>query len=486
MRNRSIVRAFCAVALLACAQPALAQPAPKKPPAGDTSPTPVQPKDPEELTGEKKDTVPPEEEPVAPVPVAAKRLASWREAVVLASAENTDYSISILEVDRFEGIYRQTLAGTLPTITAQGSVTFNLVRSDVQSIDFETGAIETRTVPSSPTAMASVSVRQPLIAPRTWWAIGTAQDQVDLAKTSVEDRKRILIGSVADGIVTVVTAERQAEVNRVSYKAAQDRLRLMKKRKELGAGSDLDIVRFQQDLVVARSTLVQGDEVLRQARERLALALGTTGEYGVEPDISIDDIQDTLARACGKGDLADRADIRALRQQVDISERAVTDADLLYAPTADVVSQFSYSSEDLVGDKNYAFSIQGVLTVPIWDGGARYGVRRSAVAVVKEQEERLKGAERAAKVEITQSDRSVIVAQETLAIAEAARDLAKQTDDLTRRAFEEGAQNVTSFDLVDASRRLREAEVTVTLRELELVRAKISAMLATSNCSAVP
>jgi outer membrane protein TolC len=133
-----------------------------------------------------------------------------------------------------------------------------------------------------------------------------------------------------------------------------------------------------------------------------------------------------------------------------------------------------------VGDKNYAWSVQGVLTIPIWDGGERYGARRSAVAVVRQQEERLDGAMRAAKVEITQAQRAVNVANDSLTVAKRARELAAETDRLSQRAFEAGAG--TSFDLVDASRRLREAELALAVRELELVRAKIAAVLATASC----
>lgn len=467
-----------AVASTASAQPAPAQPAPAKQPAPAAQPAPPPPAN----APTQVNTVATEDEPIPPVVPPTKMLSNWREAVALASAENPDYSIALLEVDRLAGVERQTLAGTLPTVTATGSVTFNIIRSDIQSVDIQTGSLQTITIPASPTALAQVSLRQPLIAPRVWWAIGTASDQTDLARTNVEDKKRILIGGVADAIVTVVTAERMAEVNRVSVKAAQDRLRLMKKRRELGAGSDLDVVRFEQDLVVAKSSLIQGDETLRRARERLGLALGTTVDYGVRPDIAIDDIQVTLERACGAGELADRADLRALRQQRDLSERALTDADLLYVPTADLSSTFTYSSEELIGDKHYSFSITGILTVPIWDGGFRYGVRRSAEAVVKQQDERLDAATRSASIEVTQAQRAVAVSQQSLEIAQSARDLAAQTDVLVRKSFADGG-NVTSFDLVDAARRLREAELTLTVRELELIRSKITALLASSNCT---
>lgn len=418
---------------------------------------------------------------IAPVPVADKTIASWREAIQLASAEDVSYSISILEVERSRGIERQTLAGTLPQLDAQGVLTFNLLRQDVASVDFTTGERTTTTVPSSPTANLSVSLRQPLIAPRVWYAIGTAEKQTELARTATKDNKRVLVAAVADAIVTVVTAERAAEVNRVGVKASLDRLKLQKKRRELGAGSDLDIIRFRQDVVAARGTVIQGDESLRQARERLGLALGSPLQYGVPPDISINDIESTLSRICQKGDLENRADILALRQQKAISERAVTDADLRYAPTADLFSTFTYSSEQIIGDSHASWNIQGVLTVPIWDGGEKYGARRSAKAVVQQSEERIEGAMRSAKTELRQADRGVVVANENLAIATSNRDLAKETDRLVQQSFQDGGE-VTSFDLVDAARRLREAELSLTVRELELVRAKISAMLANADC----
>ena len=262
---------------------------------------------------------------------------------------------------------------------------------------------------------------------------------------------------------------------------ALERLALQKRRLELGSGTKLDVVRFEQDVVAARATLIQGDEDLRRSREALGLALGDATPYGVSRTISINEIEATIGKICKPDSLDSRADIRALTIQRELAERSVTDADLLYSPTADLSSTLTYSSEDLVADKNYAWNIQGVLTIPIWDGGARYGIRRSAAAVVRQQEERLDAAKRSARIEVTQAQRAVTVAENALAVAQSARALAVETDRLAQRAFEAGA--VTSFDLVDASRRLREAELSLAVRELELVRAKIASVLATASCA---
>lgn len=436
---------------------------------------------------------PPAEPPVTPKPIALddpmlddvpdapKTLTSWRQALALSSAEDADYSISLFEIERARGDERRALAGTLPTLTGTGNVTLHIIRSEITSLDFDTGAPTTITVPSSPTASASLSLRQPLIAPRVWYGIGTAEKVTEAAEASAEDTQRRLVGRVASAIVAVVTAERIAETNRVGLRAALERLALQKRRLELGSGTTLDVVRFEQDVVAARATLIQGDEDLRRSREALGLALGSVEPYGVSREISINEIESTIGKICKSDSLDSRADIRALTIQREIAERSVTDADLLYSPTADLSSTFTYSSEDLIGNKNYSWNIQGLLTIPIWDGGARYGIHRSAVATVRQQEERLDAAKRSARVEVTQAQRAVTVAKNALTVAQRARDLAAETDRLAQRAFEAGA--VTSFDLVDASRRLREAELSLAVRELELVRAKIASVLATASCT---
>jgi outer membrane protein TolC len=420
---------------------------------------------------------------LAPPPPPAEILSNWQQALQLASAEDPDYSVALLEVTRLRGARRQTLAGTLPIVSASGVVTFALIRADLPNINPDTGELETITLPLSPVANFSVSLRQPLLAPRVWWAIGTADAQVEAAELSIEARKRVLVAAVADAIVSVVTAERIAEVNRIGLTAAIERLRLQNRRKELGAGTDLDLLRFEQDVVSARSTIITGDETLKRARERLGLALGTTKSYGVSPDISIDEIQETLGRICEKGDLVDRADLKLLAKQKAIAERALTDADLLYSPTAELSSTFNYSSERILGSGHASWSVQGLLSIPIWDGGARYGAKAVAEAAVQQASERIDGTTRSATIEVVQAERGVTVAQESMDIAQATRDLAKRTEELTQRAFDEGAPGITSFELVEASRRLRETELTLTVRELELVRAKITALIAARNCT---
>lgn len=121
-----------------------------------------------------------------------------------------------------------------------------------------------------------------------------------------------------------------------------------------------------------------------------------------------------------------------------------------------------------------------VITVPIWDGGARYGVRRAAKADVTEAEAAIEGKERSATVELTQAERAVEVATTGRQLAVKARELARETKRLAEQAFDGGTG--TSFEIVDASEKLRQAELAVALKELDVTRAKVTALLDTSTC----
>lgn len=462
--------AVCTVASVAAGQPQ-PQPPPKDQPPKDQAP----PKDTKGVDPKIDDAM------LEPVPPAPHTLSGWDEALKFINSRDADLRTAVLEIERSKGQRRETMAGTLPTINATGSLTIQILRTDVFSINPVDGTPITLSLPQSPVANAGVTLTQPILVPRVWYGIGTADKTIDLAEINVEDMRRLILANVANSIVAVVNAEQVAEVNRVSLRSALARLVLQQKKTDLGGGANLDLVRFRQDVNAARATLIAGDEQLRRAREQLGLALGSPEAYGVPADIKLDDVAASAGTTCTPGKLEERPDIRALYARKDIAERAVTDADLRYAPTASVSSTFTGSSQQIIGDSHVSWNVMGVITVPIWDGGARYGVRQNAKAQVDQAQERIDAAMRKGTIEINQSVRAVDIATQARDLALEARDLAAENKRLAELAFDGGVG--TSFDIVNASASLRQAEINLATRELEVTKAKITALLSTSTCN---
>ncbi|WP_437747117.1 TolC family protein [Sorangium sp. So ce1504] len=423
---------------------------------------------------------------LAPVPPPARTLASWNDARVMIEQRSVDFAIAVQEVARAEGVARRALAAALPSLDARGDLTHELAGGSSVSPSLPApggpgaGAIED----APTTASASLTLRQPILAPRAWYGIGTARRSVDVAKLSLEDRRRVTVGAVADAVVSIVTAERVSEINRVGLRSALERLELTRRRERLGTGTKLDVVRAEQDVALARATLVSGDEALRKARETLGAVLGERGEVGVPQGFSLNAIAAEVQSECAEARSDQRADVRAARAELEIAERNLTDAKLAFAPYVDLSS--TLSARTSIGDestrraRSWGWSISAVLTVPIWDGGARYGDLQISRAAVEQQRVRLGAVERTAGLETTQAVRGVAVAEQSRAVAEQSRDLARETARLTQVAFEAGT--TTSFDLVESGRRQREAELDLAVREFEVVKAKITALLASASC----
>ncbi len=486
---RSVSQALAAAAVVACIAPlALAQPvppatpqkgappaaapasaappgsakAPAPAPSGSASAVPQLPPPSTADAPPKPPTIDVDDPALAPVPPAAHNITGFKEVLSLLSNQSTALRIAQLEITKAVGQRRTTLAGVLPTVSGSARASADLLHT-------ETG----------PAGTLSLTVSQSINA-RSWYAIGTQDEAISGTRLRSEDTKRTAIATAADAIVTVVTSERIAEVNRVGLRSALERLELTRRKKRLGSGTDLDIVRAEQDATSARGNVVSGDESLRKAREGLGQLFNSTDAYGVPASFSLNDIDQAMKSACRPDKVENRTDVLAAKSDLKIAERGVTDVKLQYAPTMTLSSVLSVAADAQLPGNQTSWSISALLTVPIFDGGSRYGAAKVAVAQVEEAKVKVEQSVVGATIESNQAQRSVTVAEQARTISEKARDLAKETARLSQIAFETGSG--TSLDLVTSGQALRQAEIDLAVKELEVIRSKIAALLALSKC----
>lgn len=471
--RRTLVSSALVVVVSAVGSVASAQPAPAAPP---TAPAPAP-------AGQ----LPPEPEVndpmLMPVPRPSIEVGNWDEALRHVRARSTDLRIAAQEIARAEAQSRIALAGALPTVNGTGTYTHNIITNPTLQPSRAGEAITFRPVrtPFPDFVNGSIVASQPVLALRAWYGIGTAERNENVAHLTLEDTKRQIALNVANAIVGVVTAERVAELNRLGLRNALTRLELAVRRSTLGSGTGLDVVRARQDVETARATLVAGDESLRQAREALGLALGIPDQVGVPPNVDLNGIEASARASCKPAaSVEDRPDIAALRERTEVARRLVNDAKLQFAPTVDVRSSIATTTIDTGAAPNTTWNVQAVLTVPIWDGGIRYGNLRDTHAQEAIAGERLEAARRQATIQVTQAQRGVSVAEDRRRVAAQTRDLAVENDRLTRTAYLEGRG--TSLELVTAAQALREAEIQLALREFDLVKARVLAILALASC----
>jgi outer membrane protein TolC len=386
--------------------------------------------------------------------------------------------IANAQIEVSQGQARQALSRALPQLSGTANLTHHLLYGE--GYRFTSFPLTLGTIPDPGTTwQAGLGLRVPVLAAQSWHDYGTAREGVRSARLTEKDAQRLAVAQTADAIVTVVTTE----VSRVSLKFALSTDDLTRRRAQLGASNAIDVLRADQEVSLTRAQVISADENARRAREALGASLGSDQPWGVTPVINLDSLATDAQSSCRRENSIDaRPDVRAARSSVHVAERNVSSTDWSYVPTVDFVSSLTYFSSDLssANREHVTWTIGGVLNWPLYDGGLRYGIRRTSQGQLRVAREQLTQARREAQIQISQALRGVHVAEANLAVSRRSRDIASENARLSRISFLNGSG--TSFDLVDTSRRWREAELDLGIKQFEVVRAQLTALLALSTC----
>ncbi|WP_338282598.1 TolC family protein [Corallococcus caeni] len=423
---------------------------------------------------------------LAPVPPAPEQVTTWDEALTRVRQRSTDLRGAEAGVTRAEGRWRQSLGLLLPNARATAGAGVDVLHPDVPSAPGG-GVVGGGTsapgvsVPSAPLGTLSASVTQTLIDVSAWRGLSSAKASEAASVANLQDVQRRLTQGLAQVLVATVAAERAAEINRVGLRQALERQALTQRSFELGAGTQLDVVRVSQDVAVARQTLVAGDEQLRRTRESLGLSLGEDHGVGVNPAFNLGGLVDQTRRDCTPlQDLGARPDLVAQRANVDAARESRRQASAGYLPTLGLSSTVLGFTTDPGFGRFATWNVSAVLSVPLWEGGQRGGLVREREGIEEQAAQNLEATRRNVSVEVSRARRGVEVAEALLKTASESLELADRTDRLTRRAFEVGRGS--SLELVQSGAALRQAQLALVLREFELVQARLAAFLTEARC----
>jgi outer membrane protein TolC len=425
---------------------------------------------------------------LAPPPPPKRVLQSWSEAVAFLRTRSTDLRIALDQVLMAEAQSRVALAQYLPQIAGSGYYAHQLVTHTAASplpvlvgSGLVVGEVSTLTVPISNIWGGTLQAQQSILDVSALDRIGIDRLGEDASRLSVDDKKRALVLALGNQIVAVVTAERGAEINRIGLRVALEQRELVMRQQNLGGATLIDLVRADENAADARATLVTGDESLREAREALGLALGIAEETGVAPGVNVNGVAEEARSSCRPVQaLDDRPDVAAARVELEVAKRNLRNVWYGFLPTVTAASTVSATSVVPVGYPNPTWSIQGLLSIPIWDGGARYGALRLTRATEDVAAQQLEALRRQGTLQVELAQRQLVVAELSDKVAREQRDLAAKNERLTQIAYLAGQG--TSFELVTASEAHRQAELNLAFRDFEIVKSRLFAMLALSTC----
>ena len=390
---------------------------------------------------------------IAPLPTPPPRSLTLAQALELATHNVASVQVAELQVNRARAAERTALAVVLPMLngviagTAYDSA---IVRSGL-------------TVQPRDIAVLSLQAQE-VISPRTYFQYRESQESARGVGLALEDARRVARASVAKLFFAVLSAKHATEIARSQLAAAQNQDRAVAARVAAGAAVPLDRARVQLAVFAASQLVADSDTVLAHAWDLLGQGL-SLDEPIEASETPAPRAEESLAHYVDRA-LGSRPDLAVQRSVARQNEMLVTDAWTRFLPSLSLTWTGTYRTTTTSLNPNQtAWNAVAALTIPFYDGGARYAALDDAHAAVEQARTQEESLRRNIRVEVRDAYRRAETAARAIQLAQQSLDVATTNAALAQRSYEAGA--LTGIELEDSRRLLEQAQVTLLSRTLD-------------------
>jgi len=404
---------------------------------------------------------------------------SLEEALDRAKKRNLDLEVARFEIEKARGQLKQALGLVLPMV--QGGMqythmdhedTLDLVGSfqpllDAMGIVLPEGALGDPMLLNPQeklegTIQAAVSV----VDPKSWFDIRAAKKGVEYAELSIEDGQRQLLLGVSQAYYMTLMTRELIDLYGAQLDAAEAQLAVAEARYKAEAGRRIDVVRAETDVEKTYQDLVAAHLAFDNARDALGDLVQVEGlplpETAPQLELPEGTEREMAERAQSK-----RTDIRAGRAKVELQQRLVDASWMQFLPKLTVAWQGSYTFTDMpdMGSDDrsrWAFVLN--LTVPIYNH-FRYGDLDTKRAALRQSMVELDNLDGKASLAVRTSGRSYRSSLTSVETAERQVALAEEGLALAEAAYRAGASS--SLDVTEARKAYLSAGVNVATQRLK-------------------
>jgi outer membrane protein len=397
-----------------------------------------------------------------------------QDCIQRAFDRNPNAIMAAAEVRRSSALIEEVRASSFPTLYGNGLWTH--VNNPV--VISEPGSPPVAVV-NQDQLTANLNLTVPIVAPPAWARWAHAGDEHSVAWMSATDVRRQLAVAVAHTYVEVITQRRVLESNISARDSAKAHLDYTSVRVQRGAGSRLDLARAQQQFSTNQAQVEASQIGLTRAQE--ALGVLVAGDQPVDvsevPDFSP---QMGFAEEKAQEELADmRTDILTLKRKLILADHVARDDYTDYLPTLSGVFTPSYNAPPNAFSPRWFWTLELMLSIPIYEGGLRYGQAKERAELQVEARANLEGAIRQAHSELRAHMEAVNRSALALKEAQEASKAAHQALEMATLSYKTGASS--NLDVVDAETRARDADIGVAASKASLAGAQIDALSASGR-----
>jgi outer membrane protein TolC len=394
--------------------------------------------------------------PVAPGAEAAEEdgpileALKFDAAITRALARNPTALEAAAEIRRYHALREEVRAASLPTVSGVGTYT------RLEGNRFA----GTSLVASDSSVNVSATVSIPLVNVKSWREWQQASDALDAARASAEDVRRTVGIATARAYLSVLTQKRLLETAVIARDNARAHYDFTRAQRVGGVGNRLDEARAAQELTTEEVLLQNQEAALFHAREALGVFVvgdgavdATEWTFGEPPTLG-----DAMREAEGR-----RADVRARERAAQAADRRVDQAYADYLPYLSFVGSPFYESVPVPSLPQTGWQAQLALTVPLYDGGLRYGQEHERKALADEAHLGVEATVRQARSDVRAAFEEMKRADLAFRQAQQSSAFATRVWNLANLAYKGGA--TSNLEVIDAERQERDAQTQAVIAE---------------------
>jgi outer membrane protein len=402
--------------------------------------------------------------PIEPPAPAAGGKISLEEAIRRAVTRNPTAEVAEQEIRRAEALSRQARAGWLPILSA--NATYTRLDNDRE--------LSGRIILSANQLHGNVTLNVPLVAPRQWVAWSRSKDNIAVAERAGLDARRSVAVAAARAYLTVLAQHRVLDASQKALRNAKAHEDYATTRFQGGIGNRLDAARAAQERATASTRVTTQLIGLNRARESLGVIVG---EERALDAAAVPDLPTPASVEAALGEASQRrTDVALERQRVETTRKAVRDSWVDYLPVLSGNAQPFYQNPPTFTQPLTGWQAQLVLSLPLYDGGARYALADEREALEAQARSRLEGLLRQARAEVRIAFDVMRRADAALLEAREASRFANEALELARMAYQAGA--TSNIEVLDAERQVGLTDTTTALAEDTARQARLDLLVA--------
>ncbi len=373
---------------------------------------------------------------------------SLDECIQIALNDNPTIKVKEMEITRVDYSRKEVIAQLLPTINLAGQYTRNLSLQTMY-MDTPNGTMAIK-MGSDNTHAAGFQAQIPLVVPQLWKSIKLSENQILQNMESARANKLSLVNQVEKAYYALLLAQDSKRVIEENHATAQLNADIFKKKFDLGAASEYDVLRANVAVTNLEPSILEAENSINALKLQLKLLMGMDVSTDFMPSQQLDNFRgDMYVRALNNSlgvdtTLANNTSLKSLDLQTDYLKKALDVQKMAWYPTLSGSASLMWHSMNngspFSGLRwSRASNVGLTLAFPIFQGGQRYYKQKQAQIAVDEMKWQRENLERSLHVQVATQNDVISKNLKQIESNEAGVTMAQKANDIMQQSFKIGA-----------------------------------------------